>query len=398
MGVLLPVNSGIEEGGDLMKIAIFTDTFAPQVNGVAKTLDRFTQYLQKQNISYSVFAPQHTTEDNFVTNVNKIKSIPLKLLYPECRFAFPNPRFIKKELFQFQPDIIHVATPFNMGLCGMYYAKKLNIPLVGSYHTDFDAYLQYYKIEFFSNMLWNYLKWFHSSLQKTFVPSFETMHQLQKKGFQDLYLWSRGVDCNLFHPHYNQDVFRKKYNITSPYILSYVGRLAPEKDIETLLALIQKTTKERKNDIHWLIVGDGPLASEVKETKTENITFTGYLKGEELAEAYACSDVMVFPSSTETFGNVVLESLACGTPVIGANSGGVKSIITHGTTGFLCKPKQTESFLSPIYTLLDQKEQREYMGQQSRNYALTQSWDEIFSDLVMHYEDVIQNRKAEMLA
>lgn len=381
-----------------MKIAIFTDTFTPQVNGVAKTLDRFTQYLQKQNIAYSVFAPHHTTEDHFVTNVNKMKSIPLKLLYPECRLAFPNPRFIKKELFQFQPDLIHVATPFNMGLCGMYYAKKLNIPLVGSYHTDFDAYLQYYKIEFFSKMLWNYLKWFHSALQKTFVPSLETMQQLQKKGFQDLYLWGRGVDCNLFHPHYDQDAFRKKYSITSPYILSYVGRLAPEKDIETLLTLMKQTTKKRKNDIHWLIVGDGPLAGEIKETMTENITFTGYLQGDELAEAYACSNIMVFPSPTETFGNVVLESLACGTPVIGANAGGVKNIITNGATGLLCEPKQTDSFLSCIYTLLDHPIKREYMGQQGRNYALTQSWDEIFNDLVMHYEDVIQNRKAEMLA
>ena len=193
-------------------------------------------------------------------------------------------------------------------------------------------------------------------------------------------------------------VFAKtKYRITSPYILSYVGRLAPEKDIETLLVLVRQTTKERKNDIHWLIVGDGPLTGKIKETMAENVTFTGYLEGEDLAEAYACSHIMIFPSPTETFGNVVLESLACGTPVIGASVGGVKNIITHGTTGLLCEPKQTNSFLSSIYTLLDHPKEREYMGKQGRNYALTQSWDEIFNDLVMHYEDVIQNRKAEML-
>ncbi|MBJ8004632.1 glycosyltransferase [Bacillus cereus] len=380
-----------------MRVAIFTDTFTPQVNGVAKTLERLTKYFQKENIAYSVFAPQHTAEDNFVTNVNKMRSIPLTILYPECRFAFPTPR-IKRELLAFKPDIIHIATPFNMGLCGLYYAKKLNIPVVGSYHTDFDAYLRYYKIEFLSNMLWNYLKWFHSHMQKNFVPSPETLHQLKKKGFQQLYIWGRGVDCTLFHPTYNKDLFRKKYNITAEYILSYVGRLAPEKDIDTLQTLIQTTNKER-DDIHWLIAGDGPLAKGLHENvQKTNVTFTGYLQGVDLAEAYASSDLMVFPSPTETFGNVVLESLACGTPVIGANSGGVKNIITDGKTGVLCEPKNEDSFLSSIYELLNNEEMRKQISLDARSYAATQSWDEISNNLLMHYDDVIQSRKAEMLA
>ncbi|MBM6646758.1 MULTISPECIES: glycosyltransferase family 1 protein [unclassified Bacillus (in: firmicutes)] len=380
-----------------MRVAIFTDTFTPQVNGVAKTLERLTKYFQKENIAYSVFAPQHTAEDNFVANVNKMRSIPLTILYPECRFAFPTPR-IKRELLAFKPDIIHIATPFNMGLCGLYYAKKLNIPVVGSYHTDFDAYLHYYKIEFLSSMLWNYLKWFHSHMQKNFVPSPETLHQLKKKGFQQLYIWGRGVDCTLFHPTYNKDLFRKKYNITAKYILSYVGRLAPEKDIDTLQTLIQTTNKER-DDIHWLIAGDGPLAKGLHENVPKtNVTFTGYLQGTNLAEVYASSDLMVFPSTTETFGNVVLESLACGTPVIGANSGGVKNIIKDEKTGFLCEPKNEDSFLSSIYELLNNEEMRKQMSQDAHSYAATKSWDEISSDLLMHYDDVIQSRKAEMLA
>ncbi|MGF2714076.1 glycosyl transferase [Bacillus mycoides] len=380
-----------------MRVAIFTDTFTPQVNGVAKTLERLTKYFQKENIAYSVFAPQHTAEDNFVTNVNKMRSIPLTILYPECRFAFPTPR-IKRELLAFKPDIIHIATPFNMGLCGLYYAKKLNIPVVGSYHTDFDAYLRYYKIEFLSNMLWNYLSWFHSHMQKNFVPSPETLHQLKKKGFQQLYIWGRGVDCTLFHPTYNKDLFRKKYNITAKYVLSYVGRLAPEKDIDTLQTLIQTTNKER-DDIHWLIAGDGPLAKGLHENVPKtNVTFTGYLQGVDLAEAYASSDLMVFPSTTETFGNVVLESLACGTPVIGANSGGVKNIITDGKTGVLCEPKNEDSFLSSIYELLNNEEMRKQMSLDAHSYATTQSWDEISNNLLMHYDDVIQSRKAEMLA
>ncbi|MFK4427368.1 glycosyltransferase family 4 protein [Bacillus sp. RC51] len=380
-----------------MRVAIFTDTFTPQVNGVAKTLERLTKYFQKENIAYSVFAPQHTAEDNFVANVNKMRSIPLTILYPECRFAFPTPR-IKRELLAFKPDIIHIATPFNMGLCGLYYAKKLNIPVVGSYHTDFDAYLRYYKIEFLSNMLWNYLRWFHSHMQKNFVPSPETLHQLKKKGFQQLYIWGRGVDCTLFHPTYNKDLFRKKYNITAKYVLSYIGRIAPEKDIDTLQTLIQTTNKER-DDIHWLIAGDGPLAKDLHENVPKtNVTFTGYLQGTDLAEAYASSDLMVFPSPTETFGNVVLESLACGTPVIGANSGGVKNIIKNEKTGFLCEPKNVDSFLSSIYYLLNNEERLKQMGVAASSYAKSQSWDEIFHNLLNQYEEVLHQNKAELLA
>ncbi|MBO9130911.1 glycosyltransferase family 1 protein [Bacillus sp. 165] len=378
-----------------MKIAIFTDTFAPQVNGVAKTLERFTKYLERNNMSYHVFAPQNTAEENFVANVKKMRSIPLAL-YPECRIAIPNPISIKRELLAFQPDIIHVATPFNMGLCGMYYAKKLDIPLVGSYHTDFDAYLHYYKMDFFSNMLWNYLKWFHRSLQKTFVPSQETLKQLKKKGFQDLHIWSRGVDCSLLHPHYDEATLRKHYNITAKHIVSYVGRIAPEKDIDTLSSIMKRT--ESDASIHWMIVGDGPLASELKEACPHNATFTGYLTGEKLAHVYAASHAMVFPSATETFGNVVLESLASGTPVIGANAGGVKNIITHNKNGYLCEPKQTDEFVARLYDILSNPEKRISLELHAREYALSQSWDQIFSNLLMEYADTIHAPHNELLA
>lgn len=165
-----------------MKIAIFTDTYTPQVNGVAKTLERLTNYLHRKGIDYTLFAPQNVKDNNENNHVQKMKSIPLAV-YPECRLALPNLHFVKKKLEHFQPDLIHVATPFTMGLLGKYYATKLNIPLIGSYHTDFDAYLSYYKMEFLSPVLWNYLRWFHNSLQKTFVPSLETFKQLKEKNF-----------------------------------------------------------------------------------------------------------------------------------------------------------------------------------------------------------------------
>lgn len=379
-----------------MKIAIFTDTYTPQVNGVAKTLERLTNYLHRKGIDYTLFAPQNVKDNNENNHVQKLKSIPLAV-YPECRLALPNLHFVKKKLEHFQPDLIHVATPFTMGLLGKYYATKLNIPLVGSYHTDFDAYLSYYKMDFLSPVLWNYLRWFHNSLQKTFVPSLETFKQLKEKQFHHLSIWSRGVDCNLFNPKGNDAGIRQNYSITAKHILTYAGRLAPEKDIETLQSVIAMVNENRANDVHWLIAGDGPLAKEMKARfNKKNVTFTGYLKPERLAHVYAASDLMVFPSATETFGNVVLESMACGTPVIGANAGGVKNIISNTKNGLLCTPKCPHEFANAIHSLLEDQDARQKMGIAARHYALSQSWDNIFARLVDEYADVLAHQYEEL--
>ena len=154
---------------------------------------------------------QRRTSNEYVTDhIHRFESLSF-FLYPECRLALPNLLQIKAELQDFSPDIIHVATPFNMGLCGVYYAKKLNIPLVGSYHTDFDQYLKYYDLQFFSKWVWKYMNWFHSPFQKLFVPSKETLQQLNGRNFKNLEIWPRGVDCQLFHPHYDKISVHEKY-------------------------------------------------------------------------------------------------------------------------------------------------------------------------------------------
>ncbi|MCL1632793.1 glycosyltransferase family 1 protein [Sporolactobacillus sp. CPB3-1] len=367
-----------------MKLAIFTDTYTPQINGVAKTLKRLTDYLNRKGIDYMVFAPQNVNDEWESVSIQKIKSIPFAV-YPECRLALPTLHFIKKQLIRFQPDLIHVATPFNMGLIGRYYAGKLNIPLVGSYHTDFDAYLSYYKMDFLSPILWHYLRWFHNSLQRTFVPSQVTKRQLETRGFNNLSIWSRGVDCQLFHPQDSAQAIRRKYGIHSKYMLSFAGRLAPEKDIDTLVRIMKKVNEKWGNDVHWLIAGDGPLAEQTKAICGENVTFTGYLTPSELAQVFASSDLMVFPSPTETFGNVVLESMACGTPVIGADSGGVKTIISNHKNGVLCEPKNSDAFSEAIASLLNNTMLRHSMGLAARHYALEQSWDRIFGALLNEY-------------
>lgn len=381
--------------GKAMKIAIFTDTFVPDVNGVAKTLNRYTKFLMENGIEYRVFAPKTTGDNRYSEKIHAFRSLPF-LLYPECRVALPNMVYIKEELQNFQPDIIHVATPFNMGLCGIHYAKKLNIPLVGSYHTDFDKYLEYYNLEFLSSLLWKYVNWFHRPLQRIFVPSKDTKERLERHGFTNLAIWPRGIDEHIFHRNYDRASVRRKYKIKEKYILLYAGRIASEKDV----MLLPEIAKQLDGDIRWVITGDGPLKEELEKSAPDQMTFTGFLEGGELAELYAAADLFVFPSASETFGNVVLESLACGTPVIGADAGGVRTIIQHGKTGFLCEEKAVSQFVSAIDRLLEDEEMRHAMGKAGFRYAQGQSWDTIFNHLIADYDEVLagDSWKSKVLA
>ncbi|MEA3320767.1 MAG: glycosyltransferase family 1 protein [Bacillota bacterium] len=380
-----------------MKIAIFTDTFAPDVNGVAKTLKRLTNYLDNKGLEYRVFAPESTDKDLFSSQVHRFASLPF-FLYPECRLALPNMLSVKAELIKFKPDLIHVATPFNIGLCGLHYAKKLDIPVVGSYHTDFDKYLEYYDLQFLTKVLWSYMRWFHRPLRKIFVPSTDTQNHLKNHGFINTAIWPRGVDCSVFQPLTSSQLIKNKFNIKEKYILSYVGRLAPEKDV-ALLPNIQSSLPETiRHDVHWLIVGDGPIKQELQNNAPTNMTFAGFQSGHNLAEIYAGSDVFVFPSATETFGNVVLESLASGTPVVGANAGGVQTIIKQGVTGHLCNQNDAISFAAAITSLIEDEEKREQMGYAGRHYALEQSWDSVFERLLHDYQSALTPQKLQILA
>jgi len=382
-----------------MKIAIFTDTFVPDVNGVAKTLKRYTEFLLKNNIEYRVFAPKVTKENVYSEQILSFKSLPF-LLYPECRIALPNLLLIKEELESFKPDIIHVATPFNMGLAGLHFAKKLDIPIVGSYHTDFDKYLEHYNLEFLTVLLWKYLNWFHRPLKRIFVPSLDTKERLEKYQFANLSIWPRGIDGTILHRDYDRELIRAKYNIKEKYLLLYVGRIASEKDIMLLPEIAEQLPTEIQENVHWLVVGDGPLRENLEEAAPHNMTLPGFIEGNDLAGIYAAADLFVFPSASETFGNVVLESMACGTPVIGANAGGVRTIIREGETGLLCEEKNPAGFAEAIVTLLNNKRWREEMSVAGFNYAQAQSWDVIFDNLISEYEEVLEldNLKLKELA
>ncbi|MGD6847445.1 glycosyltransferase family 1 protein [Rossellomorea aquimaris] len=370
-----------------MRVALFSDTYYPQVNGVARTLKRLTNHYEKRGIEYKVFAPDLQEKKESYPNVHSFTSFPF-FFYPECRTAIANPKTIEKQLKDFSPTLIHVTTPLTMGLYGVRGAKKMNIPLVASYHTHFDLYLNYYKMMWVAPLLWKYMKWFYSQADRIFVPSIETKLHLENQGFTDLSIWSRGVDCQTYSPEKRSPELRRKFNKNKKYTLLYVGRLAPEKDLDTLEKTIKYLPQTLKDQVQWVIVGDGPMRNELMEkTKNENVLFTGYVTGNELAEVYASSDLFVFPSASETFGNVVLEAFASGLPAVVADKGGVTNIVVHNQTGRMAKAHRYSSFIHHIEEILN----RDLLTEMKKNalqMAEKQSWDCIFDQLITEFHEV----------
>lgn len=375
-----------------MRIAIFTDTFSPDVNGVSTTLANYVNYLDQSEHIFHVFTP--SCDSNQPIYIHPLLSIRF-FLYPEYQIHLPNFAQIKQALKLFEPDIIHVVTPFTIGLYGIKYAQKHQIPLVGSYHTNFDQYLNYYHLRFLSPAVWKYLHRVHQPMERIFTPSLDTLNYLQRKGFTNLRLWERGVDITTFRPigHDQNQQLRKKYKINEPFILSYVGRLSPEKNIDCLLEIIKSIPERLQNNVHWLMVGDGPVKTQLEQLDFPNLTCTGYLHGQDLADTYAISDLFIFPSATETFGNVVLESLASGTPVIGANCGGVKYLLEDQKHGVTCDPNQPDQFVQSIVDLLTNPIKRSEMAIAARNFACKKSWKRVFDQLIDDYDEVLDEQR-----
>lgn len=376
-----------------MRLAFFTDTFLPQTNGVARTLSRLTEHLHRRRIEHLLFTPKSAPESSYPDPVRPIASIPF-FLYPECRLALPGMSTIQKELTDFAPDLLHLATPFNIGLSGLRYARKQHLPHVASYHTHFDRYLEYYRMKKIIPLYWKYMKWFHRSCDAVFAPSGETITSLHTEGFRGLRLWSRGVDCAMYSPEKRSEALRERYGSHESLLLLYVGRIAPEKDLATLLLAMQQLPDSIRSGVQLLIVGDGPLLPELIAQAPGNVTFTGAKHGEELAELYASADLFVFPSCTETFGNVVLEAMASGLPVIAADAGGTKELVAPGISGILFDPRNPAAMARVICTAADQQTLRTAMGYEGRRLALQRSWEQIFDGLIRDYEEIIGRRRA----
>ncbi len=374
-----------------MKIALFSDTYLPQINGVTNTLNKLIQYYDTMGIEYKLFVPKYETESK-CNNIESFYSIKF-LMYPENRVAFPNTFRISSALSQFQPDIIHIMTEFNMGMAGLNYGKKHGIPTITNYTTNFAQYADYYKINILKESIWNYLKWFHSQSDITLCPSSVTQKLLHSHGITNTKIFSRGIDFRSFHPLNRSNQLRKKLGIMSKIAFLYVGRVSVEKDLDILCSSYHEIYKRYQENISLIITGDGPYLEKCKQIFPPNTIFTGFLKGKELTEIYASCDIFVCPSSTETFGNVILEAMASGLPVIGADAGGVGEIICNGVTGLKFPKRNAEELAKSMTELIEDIDYRDHLKENGREFAANRSWENIFEGLFDTYHEVLEKTR-----
>ena len=370
-----------------MRIAFFTDTFLPQINGVAKTLSKFVDYMEKHNIDYRIFAPSFHDQE-LHNNVLRSRSFKF-VLYPQCRLSVPNYFSIARELDEFNPDIIHVVTEFNMGLCGLRYAKSRNIPVVSSYETNISQYLEYYNLKFLESPSWKYFKWFHNKCDINYCPSMATVNLLKEHGFANPDIWERGIETDMFSPDFRDVNLRKSMGIDDKVVFLYVGRVSPEKDLDLFIKTAKRLNKKNTDKVHFVIVGDGPSLKDLKEAAPSNMTFTGFLKGKDLSAMYASSDVFLFTSPTETLGFVILEAMASGHALVSCNAGGVSDNLIDGYNGIACREKNAEDFYRGAEKVLLDEEFRKTLSRNARTFALTKSWNSTFDRLIGSYHELI---------
>lgn len=373
-----------------MRLALFTDTYSPEINGVAKTLERWITYLRRKGVECIVFAPARPRkEEAAAKSAERLMSLPF-FLYPECRFALPRSPEAERKLLAFKPTVIHVATPFGTGVAGRTFALKHGIPFVASHHTHFARYLPYYNIQWLGKLLNRYLHWFHRPCRTIYVPSKSVLEDCRNEGWSSLEVWSRGVDTEVFHPDVDRDALLQGAGIPqNRFIVLYAGRIAPEKQPEVAVEAVAKFIAESAADVEFVMAGDGPGMADLKALSAKRrlrTRFLGAVSQRTLQQWMAASDVMLFPSATETFGNVVLEAMACGLAVIGANGGAVPDTIRDGHNGLLCTPGDANDFAAKLASLYMQPSVRARLAGAGLFEARTRSWDGVFDQLYRSVE------------
>ncbi len=375
-----------------MKIAFFTETFLPKVDGIVTRLTKTIEFLTKNGDEVIVFCPEGCPASYKGATIVGVAAMPLPL-YPELKLGLPGPA-VSDKLEEFKPDLVHVVNPAVLGLGGIWLAKTNNIPLIASYHTHLPKYLEHYGMGMLEPLLWELLKAAHNQALLNLCTSTAMVNELEDKGIQRTALWQRGVDTENFRPELRSEKMREKlfgkYQNTDS-LLIYVGRLSAEKQIERI-----KPVLDNIPGACLALVGDGPYRGQLEKifenTKTN---FIGYLSGEELASAYASGDIFLFPSSTETLGLVLLEAMAAGCPVIGANKGGIPDIINNGINGCLYNPDEKDngerSLIEATKKILADKNKKEAMRKEARKEAEQWNWNQATLQLQKYYAETLEN-------
>ncbi|MEM6792833.1 MAG: glycosyltransferase family 1 protein, partial [Acidobacteriota bacterium] len=328
-----------------------TETFPPEVNGVARTLRQLLRGLAGRGHQVQLVRPRQARPDRFHRREPwqqlLVRGLPLPF-YRGLRFGLPSLLRLRRSWSSRPPDAVHIATEGPLGLGALFIAGRLGIPVMSSFHTNFHQYGRHYG--YGVRFAIAYLRWFHNRTRRTLVPSQDVRDALARDGFLKLEILGRGVDGELFHPSRRSESLRSSWGADSETpVAVYVGRLAEEKNPDLLLRALEEFRRACPRG-RTVLVGDGPAADRMRRLDSRSL-FCGVRRGEDLARHYASADVMLSPSSTETFGNVVLEAMASGLPVLCFDYAAGRQVITPRRNGFLAAFGDDRAFLEETRTL-----------------------------------------------
>ena len=378
-----------------LRLAFVTETYPPEVNGVAMTLARIVGEMQRRNHHICLVRPRlrnHTAPGPADAMFEEVLTRGVALpFYKQLRMGLPAKQELISLWSRHRPDLVHIATEGPLGWAALQAARSLSLPVTADFRTRFDQYGQFYGNPLgalggrsLAALITAYLRHFHNRALCTFVPTLETLQTLERQGFRNLVINGRGVDTVLFDPARRSAVLRARWrrgvSAAAPVLL-YVGRLAREKNVELVFAGWRRL-REAGCPAALVVVGDGPMRADLEAAHrgAPGVHFTGTLRGDALAMHYASADLFLFPSLTETFGNVTLEAMASGLAVVAFGRGAAGAHVRDRVSGYLVNPGDDAGFISAVALLADDAGLRTAVGRAARVVACQQSWERVLEE------------------
>ncbi len=371
-----------------LRIALVTETYPPEINGVAMTLGRQVDELQRRGHQIQLIRPKQGVFDVAVSNPHLEEvlkpGVPIPR-YAGLKLGLPAKAALVK-LWRFKrPDLVHIATEGPLGWSALSAAQKLRLPVSTDFHTNFHSYSRHYGAGWLRRPILAYLRKFHNKACVTLVPTNAIREELQEHGYRNLEVVARGVDTELFHPDRRDAHLRASWGVLddTPVVL-YVGRLAAEKNLPLVFSAFNAMRQENQR-VKLVLVGDGPELPTLK-TRYPDAIFCGLRRDEDLARHYASADIFLFPSLTETFGNVTTEAMASGLAVVAYNYAAAEALIRHRINGLVAAPQDSTAFVREAVSLVTDPSQIKGIGRNAFQTALSISWPEVHD----RFERVLQ--------
>jgi glycosyltransferase involved in cell wall biosynthesis len=379
-----------------LRITLVSETFPPEINGVANTLGRLSDGLRQRGHHVEIVRPRQAGEVPEDNDQQLLLCRGWALPgYPGLQWGEVSMHTLLRRWRRQPPDVLYIATEGPLGLSALRAARRLGVPVVSGFHTNFPQYSGQYGLGLLARLLTHYLRWFHRRTVATLVPSASQRVELERRGFERLALMARGVDACLFNPARRSQALREAWGLGADDIaVLHVGRLAAEKNLALLspcMAALQKTYPQQR--LRLIVVGDGPQRAALEQQLPEAL-FCGAQRGETLAEHYASGDLFLFPSLTETFGNVVLEAMASGLAVVAYDEAAAAQHIRHGHSGALAMPGDQTAFIDAACWLLEESETLRRVRLNARQHASRQGWPAIVEQFEMHLSNACRTLPA----